>query len=174
MNCKKCGSTYVVNKTHTLCDDCNYIRIHGESRISAVIRKELAKVKTYITPVRKPVKTTKNKVKHTDKLITLDKRKETLKKDRETYKLVFISKPNCCEECGIGLPDFFETLDGSIADISQYSHILSKGAWPQFRHNPENFNRLCPIHHSQWETGDRKSMKIYEGNMKIIDKLLNE
>lgn len=83
--------------------------------------------------------------------------------DSQFYKLVWSVKPPECEECGCHL--------GFVPKAVNVSHILTKGAYPSFRHDLRNVNMLCFKHHNQWEFGDRKSMRIYKSNMKIIDEL---
>jgi hypothetical protein len=134
------------------------------------------KIKVYNlkrTPLKrfqKPLK--RSRIKSTPE--TIEKRKETLRLDRELYKYIFDTKPPICEECNALLSNEFEDENGNIIMISQFSHILGKGAFPEYRHNKLNINRLCDIHHDQWETGDRKSMKIYEPNQLIIQKIKND
>lgn len=151
-SCVKCGSKWVENKTHSLCHDCNYFRLHKETEREAKIRKDIQNVvKVYkIKPQR--IKSS---------LKTVDKRKETLLKDRETYYKVFVDKPCECEECGRELPSEFEDEIGNINSIWQYSHILSKGAFPEYRHSVWNFQKLCMDCHQVYEFGDRLKMKTY-------------
>ena len=99
---------------------------------------------------------------------------ESKDKDRDTYLLVFSNNPPYCEECGVRLPNQFEDESGNIIMISQYSHIISKGSDPKFRHDYRNFNRLCFDCHQKWEFGDRQSMNIYENNVNIANMLRNE
>jgi hypothetical protein len=167
--CRGCGKDkFIVNKTHMLCLDCNHFRLHKKTRFETAKEKfdsSLPKLKI------KPLKQRKWVVKSTTK--TKEKRQETLCKDRETYFKVFKNKPHNCEECDMPLPEVFEDENGDIVMIAQYSHILGKQAWPEFRHNPENFNRLCMGCHDKWDHGDKRSMKIYEKNGIIIEKLKN-
>jgi hypothetical protein len=145
--CSNCGKNpYIVNRIKWLCQPCNYERLHG--------------VEQYKVPKQEAIKPSK-------------KRKSVLDADRETYRIVFETHPNQCEECNCKLPDTFEDENGRINAIFQYSHIATKKAFPEFRNNPKNFNRLCLKCHTQWETGNRKEMNIYEGNMKIIEELKN-
>lgn len=83
--------------------------------------------------------------------------------DEVFYQTAWKIKPNYCEECGLYLSKFSRAF---------ISHILTKGAHDPLRNHLDNFNKLCLEHHNQWEFGDRKSMKIYEGNQLIIEKLL--
>lgn len=173
MGCNKCGNNRIENKTHNLCADCNFVRIHGKTRFEAAIEKKIAKM---VTKFKVPVSRVLTPIKRQGKRIqpfNKDRALERRKRDEITYFEVFTNRPNKCEECGAVLPDFFYDKDGKIAFVSQYSHILSKAAWPQYRNNSENFNRLCMDHHQQWEHGDRKSMKIFESNQEIIQKLHN-
>jgi len=154
--CSKCGKPrFIVNRKRMLCDDCNYFRMHGMTRLDAFKHKESQK--QYKLPVKK-----KTAVK------TNVKRSETLLKDRETYRKVFSSKPNECEECGTQLPDIFEDEKGSMIYVVQYSHILGKAAWGEYRHEYWNFQRLCFGCHQIWEFGDRKKMKTYDSNKQSI------
>lgn len=146
--CKNCGNTKpIVNIKYCLCSECNKLRLNAESS--------------------KPIKTS---AKHKK---TSLKRLETLKKDKETYFEVFQLKESVCEGCGRPLSNVFEQ-GGQIIDIWQYSHILSKGSFPQLRHNPKNFNRLCFKCHQIWEFGGeegRKVLSCYDKNQEIISEL---
>lgn len=163
MCCSGCGSEYIVNKKYNLCDVCNYIRLHGESRFSAITRKAANK--------RLGHKISK---KGYNSINTEKKRVLTLRKDRETYYKVFISNMNECQECATPLNSIFEDEQGRIINIWQYSHILSKGSAPHLRHDYRNFNRLCFSCHQQWEFGDRTQMKIYGENLVTIQKLRDD
>jgi hypothetical protein len=65
-----------------------------------------------------------------------------------------------CSECDLPLMYFNPAF---------LSHILSKGAYPELRLDPENIQIHCFDCHQQWEFGDKKSMKCY--NEKLINKL---
>ncbi len=170
----KCGSQFIVNKTHNLCSSCNYVRLHGKSRLQAHCEKVWGKMAHSDNSMRKPL----TRAKKGQKIVSTEKTKsarlEILRKDKSTYYDVFVAKPNYCEECGAPLPDVFADVHGGIVCISQYSHILGKQAWPEFRHNPKNFNRLCVTHHRQWENKERTTMRVYPGNQLIIDQLFKE
>lgn len=153
---------FIVNRKHMLCDDCNYFRMYGMTRFNAFKQKNTQKQYKLSGKKQKPVRTN-------------NKRLETLSKDREVYYKVFLSKPNVCEECGTELPDIFEDENNNIVYIVQYSHILGKKAWPEFRHDERNFNRLCFNCHRRWEDGtERESMKINKSNQIIIQILFHD
>lgn len=154
-----------------MCEECNYFRLHGktkqEARKEANLRQQTTKkVKVYQIK-RKPLKSSPK---------TREKRQETLRKDRKTYLKVFNSNPNECEECRLNgiytpLPDEFEDEEGNINAIWQYSHIMTKQSHPEFRHNSNNFNRLCLNDHQIWEFGNREKMKIFKPNQLTIQKI---
>lgn len=81
------------------------------------------------------------------------------------YRWMWEYSPHRCEECLLPLRNYWS---GYI------SHIISRGAAPDMAHDPRNVNILCHRHHSLWETGNRKTMRIYQGNLKIIEKLMSE
>lgn len=160
--CSRCShSLPIVNKKYYLCETCNHLRLHGKTYQEKIYEREKTKC---ITIVKKHKVSNRNRI----------KRQQVLDLDRTTYEQVFCTLPNCCEECQVLLNTNFDDHSGRIVAIWQYSHILSKGAYPEFRHNPKNFNRLCLEHHNQWEFGDRQSMKIYRKNQVIVDELLRE
>ena len=74
-------------------------------------------------------------------------------------------KPHRCEEC-------LKPLRNYSAVYS--SHILTRGAFPEMAHDARNINILCFEHHSCWENGDKTKMRIYPGNVRIIELLKNE
>lgn len=140
LKCVKCGSKWVVNKTHKLCGKCNKERLNNQKskNIGSYFSESTTKIN-----------------------------------DRSTYKKVF-NKGNCqCENCGIDLPTEFER-EGKVLNAWRYSHILTKAAYPEFRHDVRNFNDLCFDCHQKWEFGDRSSMVINERNKEIIETLINE
>jgi hypothetical protein len=165
----KCGSNFIVNKKYNLCSNCNYERLHeGKSRLEVIIEKNENKECVF--------KRYKHKKAKGDITIQLkkDKQLKRFKTDEKTYFEVFSTKPHECQECHYPLPDEFYDEKGNINYIVQYSHILGKAAFSQFRNKLKNFNRLCGIHHDQWEFGDKESMQIYEDNQIIIQELFDE
>lgn len=161
MSCLGCNRNYIiVNKKYGLCQVCNHIRLHPEK--SNKDNRDTFTQKKYYPIKRTAIVSTKQ---------TKEKRKELLKLDEATYFIVFSSKPHKCEECGKPLPSSFKDKNGNINAIFQYSHILTKSAFPEFRHNHMNFNRLCFEHHQQWEFGNRSTMNIYASNELIIEKI---
>ena len=78
------------------------------------------------------------------------------------FKWVWEHKKHYCEECMRPLHNY---------SASYCSHILTRGARPEMAHDPRNINILCLSHHNQWENGDRKSMRIYPKNQRMIEKL---
>lgn len=166
----KCGSHFIENRTHWLCHNCNYFRLHGKTLLEAQKQKQQKQPKKIYKLKKYPVKKAKKAFKKNPGKRS-EKEEEILKLDRELYFYIFTTKPHRCEECGISLPDIFVNEDNYIVTIAQYSHILTKNAFPEYRHNKLNMNRLCPIHHTQWEFGDREIMKIYKPNQLIIEKI---
>ena len=141
-----CGNHFIVNRTHWLCNNCNKKRLHNQNKFNPKKRV---------------------KIKHSKREETKLKRELILKKDKEFYLHQFNSKPNICEECGVNLPDIFE-IDGSVVMIGQYSHILTKGMFPEYRHSNWNCNRLCLRDHNEWEFKDRSKMGIYNSNKELV------
>ena len=149
MECKKCGSKYVVNKFHQLCDRCNKERLHGN----------------------KFGKTYKHSPKNKSGLKLSKNASHKIKVDEEYYEKIFNMKPNLCEECLCQLPQEFRDSEGKVIARWQYSHILPKSTYPEHRHNLMNMNRLCLKHHEKWENGDKKSMRIWKGNVELCLKM---
>jgi len=104
------------------------------------------------------------------------KGKDQIKLDEATYQEVWDNSDCCCEECGTWLGDDFR-INGKVNNKSFYSHILGKGAFPEFRNDPRNFNLLCPSCHSNWEfwpLDKKEKMNIWEGNQITIQMLKDE
>lgn len=158
MECKICGSKWVVNKTHKLCDEHNQIRLHGESR-SDRLSKKVSKAPKKFRVKRGPS----------------ERALKMIEKDEVTYEEVFTNNPHECEECGESLPDQFRDEDGKVIARWQYSHIVGKGRVPSLRHLITNFNRLCLKCHHTWDFGtqaEREGMKIWKKNCKNFGKYL--
>jgi len=153
--CKKCQkSHYIQNKVKHLCSECIYMENHmGKTRFEIAIEKQKNK------PIKKY---------YIGKSI---KRDGVLGRDRKAYEYWFNTLPNKCLECEEMLPNEFLDENGNILLISQYSHILGKGAYPEFRHHKLNCNRLCFNCHQTWDFGDKENMKIFSTNQEIIKKI---
>ena len=53
----KCGNKYIENRTHWLCSDCNFIRIHGVSRREYLNNKQIDRKETAKPMLKKsPIK----------------------------------------------------------------------------------------------------------------------
>ena len=178
--CVECGHKSSLNSRQQ-CPECTFKANH-EGKSKQEVYKErsnervestsTAKPKEIYVFKRKSLKRSKNASK--TNVEKEEKKKELIAKDEELYEYIFDTKPPYCEECGARLPDEFRDENGRVIMRSRFSHIMTKGAWKEFRHDKRNMNLLCDQCHHIWEFGDRKSMKIYERNQLIIQELLDE
>jgi hypothetical protein len=98
------------------------------------------------------------------RLIGLSKSaKKKIDQDKKFYEELWLERPHYCEECDKDLGENWAKY--------MFSHILSKGSQPKLRHNKDNINILCLECHQKWEFGDKKSMKIYPANERLIELL---
>lgn len=81
------------------------------------------------------------------------------------YRWCWEHYPHRCEECMRPLRQYSATY---------VSHIMTRGAHPETAHDCRNVNILCFSHHSVWENGNRKNMRIYQRNLKIVEELKKE
>jgi len=87
------------------------------------------------------------------------------------YRWVWDHKPHRCEETMRPLHSYSAVF---------ISHILTRGANPEMAHDPRNINILYFDSHNRWENpGDgpgknRETMRIYPGNMRMIELLKTE
>mgnify|MGYP003136093868 CR=1 FL=1 len=105
----------------------------------------------------------KNLCKYCNQKQKLEKKKDKIREDNLWYKEAFENSNKICEECNKKLKTF------SRANVS---HILSKGAFPKYRYHKDNYNILCFDCHQIWEFGDKKNMRIWNKNEKIINNLV--
>ena len=89
----------------------------------------------------------------------------TRQADGRFFRWVWQHKPHRCEETLQPLEEY---------SAAYCSHILTRGAHPEMANDPRNINILCLPMHERWGHGDRKRMRIYQKNQKIIDKLRRE
>tara|TARA_R110000772_G_scaffold13035_4_gene38980 strand:- start:7744 stop:8238 length:495 start_codon:yes stop_codon:yes gene_type:complete len=161
---KKCNTCNkeeeIVNKHFGLCRKCNNKRLHGS---------EFGKTYKF-TP--KPSKLRRGALKPAQGKLSTRKKPmgKNLLLDEEFYEKCFNASNHKCEECGKQLPDEFRGDDGKVIARWRYSHIIPKSIAPELRHEIENINHLCLEHHSKWENGDKKSMRIYDGNVLRLPK----
>lgn len=81
------------------------------------------------------------------------------------FRWVWDHKPHRCEETMRPLNDYSAVY---------CSHILARGAFPEMAHDPRNINILCFEMHEKWEHGQREKMRIYAGNIRMINLLVKE
>lgn len=174
--CTQCFILGVVN-SKGICQSCTFRNNHdGKNQFEvyndrAKINQSI-KVNNIPNSKTNPIKTPKKRVKQDFE--KLQRRQEIIDQDEELYKYIFDTTPDKCEECGTQLPDQFRDDEGKVVCRWQYSHILGKGAFPEFRHHKRNINRLCFSCHQKWEFSDRTKMNIYERNQTTIQQLYDE
>lgn len=72
--------------------------------------------------------------------------------DKEFYADIWVASPHVCQSCG-------KKLSKEPLNLF-FHHLIPKGAYPQFRHVPENIMILCPDCHTQAETDLDKVPKV--------------
>ena len=93
-----------------------------------------------------------------------EKQKSRLASDDQVNKSIWESRPHLCVECNKDL--------GKKPFKMFFSHLLSKGAHPELRHDPSNIVLHCKACHNKWEfaSGFRKNSKTYLSNLSYIEK----
>lgn len=89
----------------------------------------------------------------------------TPQQNEKFYKYCWNIYPHYCQECMKPLRNYSAVY---------ISHIITKAAYPELAHDVRNINILCYNHHNQWENGNRKIMRIYQQNLRLIELLKNE
>lgn len=135
MICKKCGETkIIVNKTKCLCDDCNFKRLHdGLSRFQYKLLNKPFKSRTEI------------------KKMIRRRKLHSPTGERELFAEIWKERPHVCTHCGTELPE--------PARSYYFSHIKSKGAFPELRLEKSNIELTCLKCHQDWEFGNRQINK---------------
>jgi hypothetical protein len=177
--CKgECGRTNVPVNAKGLCSECQYLKTHGKTRQETYserrIEKDKLKPKQTYSYTLITLKSSKKRKKTVSSILLknekLEKRREQIRKDEETYEQVFNSRPHECEECGRELPDVFRDENEMVIARWQYSHILGKGSHGEYRNCFWNFQRLCLQCHQIYEFGDRYNMKTYQKSKIVVIK----
>ena len=81
------------------------------------------------------------------------------------YRWCWDHYPHICAECMRPLRQYSATY---------VSHIMTRGAHPEAAHDCRNVNILCFFHHSVWENGNRKNMRIYQRNLQTVEEIKKE
>lgn len=132
--CNNCGLPKWISNSKGICLDCVYLKSHGETRISSILRKKKEKLSKVPVNKKKAVKGCK---KPTGELVM--------------FKEIWEEREHICNKCDIPL--------GDVLKIVFFSHIKSKGAHPELRLVKTNIELLCPDCHHIWDHGDRNKLK---------------
>jgi len=84
---------------------------------------------------------------------------------KELFREIWIERPHYCECCHKEL--------GEIPLAHFFSHILSKGAFPKYKHNKDNIILICMNCHNDWEYGNRSLIK-FSLKKRLYDLLKNK
>lgn len=85
------------------------------------------------------------------------------KNQKEMFFHIWEEKPHTCDLCGVYL--------GEEPLAHYFSHILSKGAYPRLKLNPENIMLNCWDCHQKWDHGDATGLKNYAIIAEVRDNL---
>ena len=158
---KRDEKSLIVNKSRACCKWCNEEIKAGEKAAKrervAILRETLDKGLNEILERKQPSR-------------LINRVNKSSAKDQKFYRECWGSRQDwkgacVCEECGMVLHKYSSVY---------VSHIISRGADTRLRYHKLNFNILCWLHHTQWESGDRTTMKIFDRNMATIEKLKSE
>lgn len=130
--CSKCGEIkYIVNRTKILCDDCNFKRLHdGMNRFQ---HKALNSKLKSATEIKR-------------RKISRKRKKPT--GERELFAKIWGKREHVCSHCGAKLQEPIRSF--------YFSHIKSKGAFPELRLEESNIELMCLKCHQEYEFGSRK------------------
>jgi hypothetical protein len=149
--CRGCGQErYIINRTHYLCQPCNYERLHGKGSVERKQQEYTEKLRRGSNPISK--KSDKQKVKD----------KELAK----VYAEMERTRPQLCTGCGCG------------TNLS-HSHIIPRSWSDALEVVPENITYHCLVRpdgstgcHTRWESvSERIFLNDYAANMTFIKRV---
>ena len=132
-----CECHFIENRKHWLCKDCNYIRRHGISRFETILKKEQQKPKVIYKIKRKPIRTSKKRIKQKFKKPT---------GEYEVFLQIWEEREHICVNCKTNL-DRFVDEETQNPSAMLFSHIKSKGAYDELRLVKSNILLNCPDCH---------------------------
>ena len=90
-----------------------------------------------------------------------ERQKDKQSRDKELNSEIWASRPHVCDNCGKNLP--------ATPIKSFFSHLLTKGAHPELRFDPENIVLSCVPCHNLWESdGRRETMATYHKHLSYM------
>ncbi len=146
--CSSCNKFPVINRKHMLCQICNHKRLHPNEpkKIYKPIRKILRKNKAFNRD-QESIKKQKQSQKAIRKIT--DKQKLIRLQDKKIFLEIWSEREHICVCCNQEL---------LFPNTWYFSHVVSKGALPQARHDKENIVLKCDKCHFEWEHGDRNKL----------------
>jgi len=107
---------------------------------------------------------------------TSSKQRKVRKEDDGVYEKVFNRANGRCEETGeLILTSLTDESGTKIIDRFRFSHLLTKAAYPEARHDPDNLFYTTFEMHQKWEFSseeDRKKIfpRMYQRYLKMKEK----
>jgi 5-methylcytosine-specific restriction endonuclease McrA len=84
-------------------------------------------------------------------------------KEKDLFIKIWKERKRECFVCGIPL--------GIVPRAHFFSHVLSKGAYPSFKLNPENIVLKCIACHEKWETASVKDDPNFREFLELKEEL---
>lgn len=142
----ECERKNVPINSKGLCSECQYKKTHGRSRQEVYLERSKEREKNkpikYTFAKRKPLKTYKKRLKKSNT------------GELEMFKEIWEERPHICSNLNCRR-DLGEDLN-----IQYFSHIRSKGAFPELRLDKNNIDLLCCQCHYVYEFQDRSKLNI--------------
>ena len=161
--CERCtAETYIVNRTHHLCQNCNYHRLHGISYQDHQKAKQIEYRKKQQERHRaKKLTQPTNTQQKTYNAATGEKKPAKLpffsKKGKETYKTMLAVK-SAIRTDAQNEDSYFCAGCLKTSEPLDCSHIISVAHRPDLQHEKDNINLLCRFCHIRHESGDVEKM----------------
>lgn len=136
--CSRCGNErFIVNARYNVCDDCNYFRLHGETKFDVAFRKQAERRS------KQKEKTTHKIPFQSVKGRKLDKELSEIK--QAVRQKAFDEDRYYCKGCGkaVGL---------------DCSHRVAISQSSEMKTDEGNLSLLCRVCHENWESSEIKRM----------------
>lgn len=97
-----------------------------------------------------------------------------IKDDQNFYQEIWDERDHGCMECIALNPDEDSNHLGDVPNKWYFAHVLSKQAYPKFRHNKKNIIIMCPDHHTKLDHGDKTKLKCWPELEELTQELKRE